>query len=206
MSTDKTVKPVAGSRQMQLALIGLAAPLALAALPAFANDSELVEEARRAANRLMHNMRTEINAELERTGPIRAITVCKYSAPELSSSISRQTGMRVTRISLKPRNPNLGEADAWEQKYLLDFEKRLAKGEKADSLEVSQVVTEPAGRYFRYVKAIPMGTACVACHGTAEQIPEGVKATLANDYPRDRAINYQIGQLRGAVSVKKLLD
>lgn len=172
-----------------------------------ANESGdvLLGEARSAANRLLQNVRSEVVSELERTGPIRAITVCKFSAPELSSSISRQTGMRVTRVSLKPRNPSLGEADAWEQKQLLEFERRLSKGEKIESLEVSQVVTEPAGRAYRYMKAIPVGAPCLSCHGSPDMIPEGVKALLANDYPRDRATGYQVGQIRGAVSVKKAL-
>lgn len=170
------------------------------------NVDTLQSEARRAAMRLLEQIRGEISREIEQTGPIRAVTVCKYSAPEMSSSISRQTGMRVTRVSLRPRNRMLGEADVWEQKNLLDFEKRLAKGEKVESLEASQVVSEPTGRYYRYLKAIPMGQPCLACHGPVAGIPEGVKAQLAADYPHDRAVNYQQGQVRGAVSVKKSLD
>lgn len=182
--------------------------LLLAAPPASAHDheGELVNEARKVSARLLQNVRAEVSAELERTGPIRAITVCKFSAPELTSALSRQTGMRITRVSLRPRNPSLGEADAWEQKYLLDFEKRLAKGEKAADFEAWQVVSEPAGRYFRYLKAIPMGQPCLACHGPVASIPEGVKAVLASDYPRDQAVNFEIGQVRGAVSVKKRLS
>jgi Protein of unknown function (DUF3365) len=111
--------------------------------------------------------------------------------------------MRVTRVSLHPRNPFSGLADAWEQKNLLEFENRLSKGEKVEELETFQIVREPAGRYFRYMKAIPMGQPCVACHGIEEAIPEGVKAMLASDYPFDTAKNLRLGQIRGAVSVKK---
>jgi len=113
--------------------------------------------------------------------------------------------MRVTRVSLRLRNPALGMPDVWEQKQLLDFERRLAKGEKMDALEVAQVVNEPAGRYFRYLKAIPVGQPCLACHGAPEAMAEGVKAVLANDYPYDDALNFKQGDIRGAVSVKKRL-
>lgn len=197
-----------GRSAVQLWMAALAAILSFH--PAHANDAAALEalqsEARRAAMRLLEQIRGEINRELEQTGPIRGITVCKYSAPEISASISRQTGMRVTRVSLRPRNRVLGEPDVWEQKHLLDFEKRLAKGEKVETLEASQVVSEPTGRYYRYLKAIPVGQACLACHGPVAGIPEGVKAQLAVDYPYDRAVNYQQGQVRGAVSVKKNLD
>ena len=164
-----------------------------------------LDEARKVSSGLLGELRGELMRELERSGPVRAINVCRYSAPELSATISRQTGMRVTRVSLRPRNPLIGEPDAWEQRALLDFEKRITDGEKAEALELSEVVVEPAGRYFRYAKAIPMGALCLACHGPAENISEAVRARLSVEYPRDRGVNYHPGQIRGAVSVKKPL-
>lgn len=174
---------------------------------AVAADDEIrlryLEEARRTASLLLGHIRAELMREMERTGPIRSIVVCKYSVPEMTSALSRQTGMRVTRVSLRPRNRALGDADAWEQQALLDFERRVAKGEKAESLEVSEVVAEPVGRFFRYMKAIPMGQPCLACHGPAAQLSEGVRAQLATEYPHDRALNFELGQVRGGVSVKR---
>lgn len=175
-------------------------------LPSVRADDELrrlSDEARKAASQVLSQIRGEMTRELERTGPIRAIVVCKYSAPEITSSVSRQTGMRVTRVSLRARNRALGEPDAWEQQALLDFEKRLAKGEKIDTLEAAEIVSEPAGRVFRYAKAIPVGQPCLACHGPVAGLSDGVKAQLAAEYPHDRAVDYQVGQVRGAVSVKK---
>ncbi|HZX30473.1 MAG TPA: DUF3365 domain-containing protein [Rhodocyclaceae bacterium] len=187
--------------------LGLAGVLLAVALGARASDDDVrgryLEEARKAATTLLNQVRGELVREMDRTGPIRSIVVCKYSAPEAASAVSRQTGMRVTRVTLRPRNRALGDADPWEQQVLLDFEKRLAKGEKADALETSEVVNEPGGRYFRYMKAIPVGQPCLACHGPVGQMSEGVKALLAQEYPHDRAVNYEIGQVRGGISVKR---
>lgn len=163
----------------------------------------LTQGARKASQQLTTHIRGEVVKELDRTGPIRAIVVCKYSAPELASSISRQTGMRVTRVALRVRNPALGDADAWEQQALLDFEKRVAKGEKAEAMEFAEIVLEPAGRAFRYVKAIPMAQPCLVCHGPVANLSEAVKSQLASEYPFDRAVDFQVGQVRGAISVKK---
>lgn len=175
-------------------------------LSAAETDSRpLLDDARKAAGRLLAGIRTELQRELERSGPVRAIIVCKYSAPEASAAISRETGMRVTRVSLRPRNQALGEPDVWEQQILLDFEKRFSAGEKADAMEYSEVVVEPAGRYFRYMKAIPTGQPCLACHGPVENISEAVRAKLNGEYPHDRGVNYRQGQVRGAVSIKKQL-
>lgn len=163
----------------------------------------LLDESRAVANQLMGQIRGELTRELERTGPVRAVTVCKYSVPEITSNISRQTGMRVTRVSLRPRNRALGEPDIWEQRVLLDFENRVAKGEKAEALEYHEIVDEPAGRVFRYMKALPTSQPCLLCHGPSSQHSEGVKALLATEYPHDKATEYSVGQVRGAVSIKK---
>lgn len=165
----------------------------------------LVDDARKAAVQILTQIRGEVTKEMERTGPIRAIVVCKYSAPEITSVVSRQTGMRVTRVALRVRNRALGEADAWEQQALLDFEKRLSRGEKIETLEASEIINEPAGKMFRYVKAIPMGQPCMACHGPVSGLSDAVKAQLAAEYPFDRAVDFHVGQIRGAVSVKKSL-
>lgn len=186
-------------RWMGILLLALAA-----AAPAAEDETALLrQEGRRVAGQVLAQIRSELTRELERSGPVRAIVVCKYSVPEITSMQSRQSGARVTRVSLRARNPSLGGPDYWEQTVLMDFEKRLARGEKAEDMEFSQVTVEPQGRFFRYMKAIPMAPVCTACHGPAEAIPEAIKAQLAVDYPHDPATGFQPGQIRGAVTYKK---
>ena len=187
----------------------LPAALVLAALPVAATPEEppraALEEARKASTELVAGVRGELLKAIEASGPLRAIVVCKYTVPEISSAISRRTGWRVTRVSLRPRNPALGAADAWEQKVLLDFEKRAERGERADAIDFGEVVTEPAGRYYRYMKALPMAPVCSSCHGPADKLTGTVKSLLESEYPGDRATGYSVGQIRGAVTVKRPL-
>ena len=161
------------------------------------------EQSRKASAELIRQIGGEMRKEVESTGPMRAVMVCKYTAPEVASSLSRLNGMRVTRVSLKPRNPALGYPDVWEQNVLLDFERRQARGEKVETMEHTELVSEPTGRFLRYMKAIPTGKVCLACHGPADQISDAVKAQIANEYPHDRAVGFAEGSIRGAVSVKK---
>lgn len=67
------------------------------------------------------------------------------------------------------------------------------------------MVEEPAGRYYRYMKAIPAQPLCLACHGTSETMPGPVQERLRIEYPHNHATGYSAGQVRGAVTVKRPL-
>ena len=188
-------------------VLGLAGMAMAAAVPAQETGEarRLAEETRKVAVELVGQIRGALTKELELSGPMRAVIVCKYTVPELSSALSRKTGWRVTRVSLRPRNPALGTADAWEQRVLLDFEKRAERGEKPDTIEFGEIVTEPAGRYYRYMKVLPMAPVCMSCHGTDDRMTQSVKSLLESEYPHDRATGLAAGQVRGAVTVKRPL-
>lgn len=175
----------------------------LSALPAQAADDTAVQESRAIAMTLMQQLSAELKKEISANGPDAAIKVCKNIAPELASKLSLEKGWRVTRVSLNPRNALLGMADAWEQQGLTEFDARAANGEALEKMEFSASVTEPGGRYFRYMKALPVQPLCLVCHGDKEQIPASVRATLVEHYPHDRAVGYVSGQIRGAISIKR---
>jgi hypothetical protein len=164
-----------------------------------------LEEARKASTELVSSVRGELLKAVEASGPLRAIVVCKYTVPEIASAMSRKYGARITRVSLTPRNPSLGWGDPWEQKVMMGFDERVAKGEKADALEHYEVVAEPSGKFLRYMRALPMLPVCSHCHGASEQMSESIRSQLAHDYPHDRATGVAVGKVRGAVTFKKPL-
>lgn len=165
--------------------------------------SQYKDESRAVALPFLKQLAAANQKAVSDGGHESAIGVCRDIAPKMAGDISRQTGWKLTRVSLKVRNPLTGTADAWEQKQLQNFTERAAQGEKPEALEVAEIVQEPAGKSFRYMKAIALQPGCVACHG--EQIPDTVKAKLATDYPHDQATGYSAGQIRGAVSIKRPL-
>ncbi len=183
----------------------LAALLAFAAYPAPAADPADLDQARALAAQLGQQLGAALRREMGSTGPEGAVSVCRQLAPDIAGTLSRESGARVARVSLKPRNAMLGQPDAWEQAVLADFDRRAAAGEKPETLEHHEVVEEPQGRHFRYMKAIPVQPLCVACHGPAETLSPAVRDRLAKEYPHDRATGYSPGQVRGAITVKKRL-
>lgn len=165
----------------------------------------LHDDARKIAGQFVQQLGGEMRRELDSTGPLRAIIVCKFAAPEVASSLSRMTGWRVSRVSLRTRNPALGQPDPWEHRVLVGFDQRVQRGEKAEAMEFGEIVKEPAGAYFRYMKALPVDKPCLSCHGPAESLSSAVKERLASDYPFDKATGYALGQVRGAITIKRPL-
>lgn len=109
------------------------------------------------------------------------------------------------RLCLKPRNAERGTPDEWEAKVLADFDRRAAAGEKRDAMEAGEIVRTAEGRVFRYMKALPVQEACLSCHGDAAKLTPELKAKLATLYPKDQATSYELGQIRGALTVKRPL-
>ncbi|MBI3374937.1 MAG: DUF3365 domain-containing protein [Betaproteobacteria bacterium] len=163
------------------------------------------DDGRKVAAQFVQQLGGELRREMEATGPLRSIIVCKFSGPEVASSLSRMTGWRVSRVSLRTRNPALGQPDAWEHRVLVEFDQRVQRGEKAEAMEFGEVVKEPGGTYFRYIKPLVVEKLCLNCHGPAEGLSATVRERLALDYPFDKAIGYSLGQVRGAVTVKRPL-
>jgi Protein of unknown function (DUF3365) len=175
----------------------------LVSLCAVGQEMALTESSRSVAIALMQQLGAALKKEIAAGGPDAAINACTKIAPELATKYSIENGWRVTRVSLKVRNPLLGTADSWEQLALKEFDVRAATGDAVDKLEFAEIVSEPSGQYFRYVKALPVQPLCLACHGSAEQIADSVKRSLAQNYPHDLATGYALGQVRGAISIKR---
>ena len=174
----------------------------LVTLPLIA-QADQTTEARALASQMIQQLGTALKKELATNGADGAVSVCRDLAPGIAGELSRKSGARVARVSLNTRNPLLGDPDVWEQRVLAEFDRRAAAGEKVESLEYAETTDEPRGRYFRYMKALPVQPLCLSGLGTAENIPDQVKAKLAVEYPHDHATGYTLGQVRGAVTIKQ---
>jgi len=166
-----------------------------------AGDDAMLGEARKVATTLPPKLLAALQQEISKSGPEGAILVCKDMAPKMAGEISRQTGWKIKRVSLKARNDARAIPDAWEKAALEDFDKRAAAGEPPAQLENGGRVDNE----YRYVKALPVQPLCLNCHGPEDQISPAVKSVLGQHYPNDRATGYSVGQIRGAISVRKPL-
>ena len=167
------------------------------------NLEQRQQAAEEASKTFLQKLASTMKTEMKTNGPVAAIKVCSDVAPDIAADISREKGWKVTRLGTRVRNPMLAMPDVWEQNTLAEFQKRANKGESLQNMVYSELVTEPNGKYFRFMKAIGVKPLCLTCHGSQSDIPEAVKAVLQERYPHDQATGYKPGDLRGAVSIKQ---
>jgi len=179
------------------------AAAACAALPLHAQDPTL-DDARKVASSVPPKLLAILSAEIEKGGPEGAISVCREKAPQLAKAASEESGWAIRRVSLKNRNPK-AVPDAWERAVLEEFDRRAAAGEAPAKLEKGEVVTDGGQKTYRYMKALPTMQACTNCHGDPAAMKPAVREKLAALYPGDKAVGYKVGEIRGAMTLRKPL-
>ena len=187
-----------------LAVIPAALLAGCASTPSAEQQAAMLAEARKAAGGLIQTLGGELQSAMRAGGPGEAISVCKVRAPQIAADAAQRTGMQISRVSPKNRSP-LGVPDAWELEAQAALEKRLAAGEKPETLDTHAVVRTLRGAEFRYARALVTQPVCVTCHGAADSLPEVVKAKLAVEYPNDKATGFAPGTVRGVLSIRKPL-
>lgn len=145
-------------------------------------------------------LKSELVAGMRSGGPLAAIEVCNTRAPAIAEAVSLDQGMQVSRVSIKNRNPGNAPSD-WQEVVLLDFEERVEMGEDAGGLSWQETVETGQGKEYRFMKAIPTGAVCLACHG--KTLAPEVQSAIAELYPEDKATGFSEGDLRGAFVVVK---
>lgn len=179
--------------------VGVAMAVSLSAM---ADDTTMLEEARSVASAVPPKLLQVLSAEIAQAGVASAVGICNEKAPQMAKAASQQSGWAIRRVSLNNRNPK-AVPDAWERAALEEFDRRAAAGESPASLEKSALVEEGGRKEFRYMKALPVQQLCLSCHGTTDKIPVDVANKLHALYPDDKAVGYSLGQIRGAMTIRK---
>lgn len=174
---------------------------AVVAVPAAAAQVDpLEQQANELVQQFIGRLKPQLKAALAAGGPTHAVEVCASEAPRIADSLSDQSGWSVRRVSLKARNASRAIPDDWERTVLEQFDMRQAAGEEPAEIHYG----EHTGSNYRYMQAQGVEGLCLVCHG--ESLAAPVAETLDRYYPDDQARGYQIGQVRGAISVARELS
>ena len=140
---------------------------------------------------------------LDAEGASGAVRICAEVAQDRTARHARD-GIYVRRVSQKVRSqanrPDAIELKKLEQLVELHEQKKLPT-------ELVEVQASPDGtRQLHYLRPIVTMERCLACHGPRDKMEPEVRKLLSRGYPDDQAIDYRIGDFRGAVSVRVPLE
>jgi len=132
---------------------------------------------------------------IQNKGTVEAIQFCNTEATKLTDSVSIMKNAIIKRVSDKPRNPN-NKANAEQLKHIGSFKESIASGKKIEPV----VYNENSEVSFYY--PITTNALCLQCHGKPDKqiLPETL-ATLKKLYPKDKAVGYDVNEVRGIWSV-----
>lgn len=139
----------------------------------------------------------EVKSALELGGVPKAITYCNLEALPLTDSLSRQYDAIIKRTTLKIRNPENAPTDT-EKEILMAYHEQLKNGE-----ELSPHVVKVSEKEYLYANPIMINSFCLTCHGTpGQEIAEAHYQIIRKNYPQDKAVGYEEGDLRGMWSIR----
>jgi hypothetical protein len=154
-------------------------------LPGLMTDTQKAQQelVATAVNALASEMMGELMAALDSGDPTSAIGVCKEKAPGVAANINETYGVKIGRTSHLLRN-TANVAPGWAEPYVAEM--------AADPTYVAG----PNGELGALLP-IKLRAECQMCHGPAEEIDEGLMASITESYPDDQAVGFVEGDLRG---------
>ncbi len=153
----------------------------------------------------MKDLKSVLISQIQSNGVLQAVSVCSDTAQVLTNNFGVNKGVYIKRVSLKNRNAN-NFPDDFEKKILSKFELLHQNKELNSETEHAEIVQEGEFKYLRYLKPILVQAECLNCHGSEIDIIPEVKQLISQKYSADKAVGYKIGDLRGAVSLKKVIE
>ena len=143
--------------------------------------------------------------QIQTGGVVQAVAVCSDTAQLLTNEFGVERGVFIKRVSIKNRNKN-NYPDDFEKRVLNRFELLKQNNELNNETEYAEIITEGDYKYLRYLKPILVQAECLNCHGNQVDMMPEVSNLIVQEYPQDKATGYIVGDLRGAVSIKKSIE
>ena len=128
-----------------------------------------------------------VAAAIQKGGTDYAVEFCNTRAMPLTDSIADHLDVDIQRLSDRNRNPANAiqtpmDSNVWQN---------------MQSQKTPVVKQDDKGEVFYYKPiSIAMPT-CLKCHGGKSDITQSTQEIIAQKYPNDKAIGYEMGELRG---------
>lgn len=184
-------------KSFPILLVGI---LTLPLCDAVADESQSpLERSKPLAQEFMKTLMKELGVAISQGGPAGAIEVCKEVSAQVENDFreKHEDILRVRRITLKTRNPELHTPTEEQRKWLEGMEQNWKEkpSPEPDVIESATMTT------VLFPIAIQKSL-CLMCHGDPETFSSELKESLAVHYPKDKATGYEMGDFRGALTIE----
>jgi hypothetical protein len=142
-----------------------------------------LERARGAQKALGSTLKKELTRAVSEKSFSGAVEFCRDRAPEIAEEVAEKRGVAIGRTSHRLRNPD-NNPPAWARPAV-------------ERKEARQYIYQGPDQQLGYLKPIKLGGLCTNCHGTKDQLADGVPEALGKYYPKDQATGFEPGDLRG---------
>jgi len=142
------------------------------------------KEALLAIKGLGTNLKKELKKALK-ISAVNAVEKCKIKASKITA-LAAKKGITVGRVSRENRNPK-NIPKEWMEKYIEAFHKK-----EIEKKYLTVSISKDKMGLLMPIKTMPV---CLKCHG--ENISTGVSEKINSLYPKDKAVGYTVGQIRG---------
>jgi hypothetical protein len=163
------------------------------------------DEYRTIAKEFINELSGVLVKTLKNGNALSAVSVCSDTAQTLTKEFSKKKGVIIKRVSFKNRN-KYNVPDEFETNVLNEFEKMRLQGRLRHEIDYFEIVQRDGKSLARYMKPITVQPLCLTCHGKEAEMDAGILSVISNKYENDLAKDYEVGDLRGAVSIIKVLD
>jgi hypothetical protein len=130
----------------------------------------------------------ELTEKTRASGPAFAIKSCHIDVIGIIQRIGRQEGVAAGRTSDRLRSPT-NAPKPWAAALVAANKGRRARDVPGFVVDLGDKVG-----VLRPIAQRPM---CASCHGTADRLQPAVRAELRDRYPRDQAVGFTEGEIRG---------
>ncbi len=139
----------------------------------------------------------KLTEQMKLGGPARAIPFCNIEAIPLTQQLSEQYNVKIKRTSDKLRNQE-NRPSARELEIISTYNNL-----NSDTQEIAPIVDRDTNNTTHYYAPIILKINCLACHGKVDEFVSGSTDSIIRSlYPKDKAIGYSEGDLRGIWSIE----
>ena len=161
----------------------------------FANEASIKKEGIGYIKTLGFALKSQMKEQMkmDKTG-LGAMGFCSSSAEIITQDINKKlpSNVKVRRTALKSRNAN-NQPDALDKKIMNEYQASI----DAKTFSPKDIKVVKDGTTTRVYKPLMTGKVCLKCHGT--NIIEPIAKEIKEHYPKDTAIGFVKGSLRGVI-------